>query len=201
MRNGTTVAASPGSPAGPCRGGGEQRASQSGTGEAALDAAFENLFRHHQRTVYTWILRIVRNPAVAEDLTIETFWRIHRSMNRFDPARGFTPWARSIATRVAIDWLRTRRCEVLVAEDFFAHLPSEPAADPVIAAEIRAKVAQAFRRLPAKLSAAVALAVVEGLPHKEIAAALGVSVGAVKLRVFRALRLLRKSLREQGITP
>jgi RNA polymerase sigma factor (sigma-70 family) len=202
MRNGTTVAANPGSPAaGPCRRGGEQRACQSGAGEAALDAAFENLFRHHQRTVYTWILRIVRNPAVAEDLTIETFWRIHHSMDRFDPARGFTPWARCIASHVAIDWLRTPRCEVLVAEDFFAHVPSAQAADPVIAAEIRAKVARAFGRLPAKLSAAAALAVVEGLPHKEIAAALGISVAAVKLRVFRALRMLRKDLRGQGITP
>jgi RNA polymerase sigma-70 factor, ECF subfamily len=202
MRNGTTVAANPGSPAaGPCRGDGEHRGCQSAASEAALDAAFENLFRDHQRTVYTWILRIVRNPAVAEDLTIETFWRIHQSIDRFDPARGFTPWARCIASHVAIDWLRTRPREVGVTEDFFVHVPSAQAADPAIVAEIHTKVAQALRRLPAKLSAAAALAVVEGLPHKEIAAALGISVAAVKLRVFRALRMLRKDLREQGITP
>lgn len=188
MRNGTTVAA-------------EQGRRESGAGEAALEAAFENLFRHHQRAVYSWILRIVRNPAVAEELTIETFWRIHQSMDRFDPTRGFTPWARCIATRVAIDWLRTRRSEVVMPEDFFAHVPSAPAADPVISAEIRTKVATAFRRLPAKLSAAAALAVVEGLPHKQIATALGISVAAVKLRIFRAMRMLRKDLREQGITP
>ena len=215
MRNGKTVAEDPGSPstgvpanrisrggaAGPGRWGGDQRAHQSGTGEAALEAAFENLFRHHQRAVYRWILRIVRNPAVAEDLTVESFWRIHQSLDRFDPARGFTPWARCIATRVAIDWLRIRRREVVVTEDFFAQVPAAPGADPAIAEEIRTKVAQAFRRLPAKLSAAAALAVVEGLPHKEIAAALGISLAAVKLRIFRALRLLRKDLREQGITP
>jgi len=46
-------------------------------------AAFETLFRVHQRAVYGWILRIVRNPATAEDLTVETFWRIHRAHARF----------------------------------------------------------------------------------------------------------------------
>jgi len=45
--------------------------------------AFESLFRLHQRAVYGWILRIVRNPAAAEDLTVETFWRIYQAHARF----------------------------------------------------------------------------------------------------------------------
>jgi RNA polymerase sigma-70 factor (ECF subfamily) len=49
--------------------------------------AFETLFRQHQGEVYRWIVRIVRNPALAEDLTIETFWRIYRGHARFNPAR------------------------------------------------------------------------------------------------------------------
>ncbi len=73
--------------------------------------AFESLFRAHQRTVYGWILRIVRDPSAAEDLTVETFWRIHRAHARFEPARPFEPWARRIATRAALDWLRARRPE------------------------------------------------------------------------------------------
>ena len=172
-----------------------------GANATAPEADFEALFHCHQRAVYSWILRIVRNPVVAEDLTIETFWRIHQAMHRFDSARAFEPWARRIATRVAIDWLRTRRPEAAMPGEFFAEVPSAPSADPAITAEIRDRVAQAFRRLPAKLSAAAALAVVEGLPHKQIAAALGISVSAVKLRVFRALRILRNDLRNQGITP
>ncbi len=82
-----------------------------------------------------------------------------------------------------------------------ADLPAPPAADPGIAAEIRLKTAQAFARLPPRLRIAAVLAVVEEQPHKEVAAALGISVAAVKLRVFRALRLLRKDLESQGITP
>src|ERR1700740_3427809 len=81
-----------------------------GTAET-FDDAFETLFRIHQRSVYRWLLRIVRDPAAAEDLTVETFWRIYRAHTCFEPARGFEPWARTIATRVALDWLRTRRPE------------------------------------------------------------------------------------------
>jgi RNA polymerase sigma-70 factor (ECF subfamily) len=74
-------------------------------------------------------------------------------------------------------------------------------ADPAISAEIRSKTALAFRRLPPKLRIAAILAIVEELPHKQVAEALGISVAAVKVRVFRALRLLRKDLEQQGITP
>ena len=79
--------------------------------------AFETLFRMYQRTVYGWLLRIVRNPAAAEDLTVETFWRIYRAHARFDPARGFEAWARTIATHAAIDWLRTQKAETELLVD------------------------------------------------------------------------------------
>ena len=163
--------------------------------------AFEALFREHQRPVYGWILRIVRNTAAADDLTVETFWRIHRAHDRFQPEYPFGPWARRIATRVALDWLRAQRPEVELTEEMAGALPSASKGNPGIAAEIRRKTALAFGRLPPSLRAAAILAVVEEQPHKEVAAALGITAGAVKLRVFRALRLLRKDLERQGITP
>ena len=167
----------------------------------AREAAFEALFRLHQHTVRRWVLRIVRDPAAADELTVETFWRIYRARESFDPARGFEPWARRIATHAALDWLRARKPEYAVAGEFFADLPSPPRADPAIAAEIRRKTALAFERLRPALRLAATLAVIEERPHKEVAEALGISVLAVKLRVFRALRLLRKDLQLQGITP
>ncbi len=163
--------------------------------------AFESLFREHQRAVYRWILRIVRDPSAAEDLTVETFWRIHRAHTRFESARPFEPWARRIATRAALDWLRARRPEAALTGQAVADPPAPPTADPGVAAEIRLKTAQAFARLPPRLRIAAVLAVVEEQPHKDTAAVLGISVSAVKLRVFRALRLLRKDLESQGITP
>ena len=159
--------------------------------------AFEALFREHQSEVYGWIVRIVRDPAAAEDLTVETFWRIHRAHARFDPARSFAPWARRIATNVALDHLKISRPETELPGD----LPSPPLPEPGISEELRRKTACAFGRLPPKLQAAATLALIEEQPYKEIAEALGISTGAVKLRVFRALRLLRKELKQQGIEP
>lgn len=160
--------------------------------------AFETIFRQHQRGVYGWIFRIVRNPATAEDLTVETFWRIHRAHARFDPARGFEPWARRIAIHAALDWMRSRRKERELATE----LPDDSAApqqvDPIVSAEIRRKTSLAFERLPPRLRIAAVLAVVEEQPHKDVAEALGISLAAVKLRVFRALRLLRKDLEEES---
>ena len=163
--------------------------------------AFEALFRLHQRAVYGWILRIVRNPSAAEDLTVETFWRIHSAHARFAPARGFEGWARRIATHAALDWLRTQRPATEASSEPMDALPAPQTADPAITAEIRRSTALAFNRLPPKLRIAAVLAVVEEQPNREVAEALGISVAAVKLRVFRALRLLRKDLERQGITP
>ncbi len=163
--------------------------------------AFETLFRRHQRAVYGWILRMVRNPATAEELTVETFWRIYRAHARFEPAQGFEGWARRIATRAALDWMRTARAEKELTVEICADPPAPEAGDAAIAAEIREKTARAFGRLAPKLRIAAVLAVVEEQPHKDVAEALGISVAAVKLRVFRALRLLRKDLERQGIRP
>lgn len=164
-------------------------------------AAFELLFRHYQRDVFRWILRIVRDSAIAEDLTIETFFRIHRARERFDASREFAPWARRIATRAALDWIRSHRPEHGMPDEFFAALPSAPAADPVITGELRRHVAEALALLPPKLRVAAILALIEERPQKEIADALGITAAAVKLRVFRATRKLRIHLEQQGIRP
>jgi RNA polymerase sigma factor (sigma-70 family) len=163
--------------------------------------AFETLFRMHQRSVYGWVLRIVRDPGAAEDVTVEAFWRMHHAHARFDSARGFEPWARRIATHAALDWLRRKKPEDSMAPELWNSVAAAATSDAAVNAEIRLKTAQAFARLPAKLRVTATLAVVEERPQKEVAEALGITVTAVKLRVFRALRLLRKDLSEMGITP
>ena len=163
--------------------------------------AFETLFRNHQRAVYRWVLRIVRNQGAAEDVTVETFWRIYRAHARFDARQSFEPWARRIATRAALDWLRAEQPRSKIDSEFVEDLAAPAHADAAVTAEIRARTELAFGRLPAKLRIAAVLAVVEELPAKEVADALGISVAAVKVRVFRALRLLRRDLEGQGMKP
>jgi RNA polymerase sigma-70 factor, ECF subfamily len=154
--------------------------------------AFEDLFRAHQREVYAWIVRIVRDSGIAEDLTVETFWRIHKSHSRFDPQGNFSAWARRIATNAAFDHLRAakRRPEAELRND----LCGAKKPDPAIRRETRERIHRAFFELPAKYRLVATLALVEEEPYDSIAQALGISNGLVKIRVFRAVRLLRKKL-------
>ena len=157
--------------------------------------AFETLVRQFQGDVYSWIVRIVRDPGIAEDLTVETLWRTYRARHQFRPDGNFAAWARRIATNVALDHLRRKRPEQPLLTE-----PVEPdSRDHLLQQETREKIQQAFRRLPAKLRVAAMLALVEERPYAEIADALGTSVGAVKLRVFRAIRILRKHLNHLGV--
>src|SRR5208337_3698354 len=149
MASGTSIGVGPGEP------------EQVLAFRAGSEAAFEGLFRQYQREVFGWILRIVRDGATAEDLTIETFFRIHRAHARFDPARAFGPWARRIATRVALDWLRARRPEQTMPDGFFADVASPAAADPAETAQTRRGVALALGRLPPRLRVTATLAVIE----------------------------------------
>ena len=165
--------------------------------------AFETLFRQYQGEVYRWIVRIVRDPASAEDLTIETFWRIHRAHARFEAGRSFEAWARRIATNVAIDHLKRARPREEPLDNAGERLPTgaaHPAAhdrashDPAVLREMRERTRQAFEQLPAKLRAVATLALIEQEPLGEIADVLNISPSAVKSRLFRAVRLLRRKL-------
>lgn len=157
--------------------------------------AFETLVRQFQGQVYGWIVRIVRDPGIAEDLSVETFWRIYRSRSQFRPDGNFGGWARRIATNLALDHLRRTRPERALPED----VATENSPDEVTQRETRDAIGNAFRRLPAKLRLTARLALIEEQPYNEIADALGTSVGTVKTRVFRAVRILRKHLVDFGV--
>jgi RNA polymerase sigma-70 factor (ECF subfamily) len=159
--------------------------------------AFEALFRQFQGEVYGWIVRIVRDRGIAEDLTVETFWRIYRAHARFHPEGNFGAWARRIATNAALDHQKTARREVALPEDLAAGV--QP--DPAMHGEVQKQIERAFRDLPPRLQVAATLAFVEEESYEQIAEALGISVGAVKSRIFRAVRLLRKKLKGLGVEP
>jgi len=156
--------------------------------------AFEDLFRQFQGRVFGWIVRIVRDRGVAEDLTLETFWRIYRARSRFHPEGDFAAWAYRIATNLALNHLRRRRSEEELPEE----LPDRISADPAVQHETGDRIRRALHKLPAKLQVVVMLALVEERPYQEIADSLGVAVGTVKSRVFRAVRILRKQLKTMG---
>jgi RNA polymerase sigma factor (sigma-70 family) len=162
--------------------------------------AFETLFRQFQAEVYSWIVRIVRDPGAAEDLTLDSFWRIYRAHARFDPTRSFGAWARRIATNVALDYVKSWRVERQFdeADSSAGNVAANATPDPGLRHEIRERTQRAFRQLPPRLQVVATLALIEERPHSEIAEALNISTAAVKSRLFRAVRILRNKLKNLG---
>lgn len=158
--------------------------------------AFEALFRQFEGEVFRWVLRIVRDPSAAEDVVVEAFWRAYRARARFDVSRSLGAWLRRIATNAALDHLRTSR-----GRAGWQTLDEEVAAPEGPDRAVRECVFLAFRKLPPKLQVVAILALVEERSHAEIADALGLPVGTVKSRVFRATRLLRTELDRMGVRP
>ena len=156
-------------------------------------AAFEQLFRRFEGDVYGWIMRIVRDPGAADDVLVEAFWRAYRGRAEFDPARSFGAWMRRIATNAALDQLRSTRRRAWQSADDTLPAPRGPDRDT------RDSITLAFRRLPPDLQTVAALALIEEEPHADIAEALGIPVGTVKSRVFRATRFLREELARLGV--
>ena len=158
--------------------------------------AFEAIFRQFELEVFRWILRIVRDRSAAEDAVVDTFWRAYRSRARFDPTRSFGAWMRRIATNAALNQLRAARARG-VWIDLDERMPAPAHGDQAL----RSAVAAAFQALPPKLRLVAVLAIVEQLPYSEIAEALGVPIGTVKSRAFRATRRLREQLLRLGVQP
>jgi len=153
--------------------------------------AFEALFREFQGSMYGWIVRIVRDRDVAEELTVEAFWHVYRAHARFDPDGNFAGWARRIATNLALDYLKKARRELPLMVD----PADEPGANPALQRELREQITRAFSQLSPKLRVVATLALVESVPYGEIARALGLSETTLRVRMFRATRILREQLR------
>lgn len=159
--------------------------------------AFESLFRQYQSDVYRWIVRIVRDTASAEDLTVETFWRAHRAHARFQPDGNFGAWLRRIGTNMALDHLKTLRKAAPLPEDF----PAAATPDAIQQMETRRAIQLALASLTPRLRIVVQLGLIEDEPYNVIGEALGISESTVKLRMFRAVRILRKKLDRMDIRP
>jgi RNA polymerase sigma-70 factor, ECF subfamily len=156
--------------------------------------AFELLFRQFERDVRGWLVRLTRDSAAADDLTVEVFWRIYRAHARFDPTRSFGAWARRIASNAALDHLRRVSRERGARDVRPARTPESTGRQ-----DVNVRVERAFLQLPPMLRVVADLAFVQDWPHDEIAEALGISRSAVKSRAFRAMHQLKDALRREGI--
>jgi RNA polymerase sigma-70 factor (ECF subfamily) len=167
-----------------------------------LDALAALLARYQNR-LYRYLLRLVRDPAIAEDLFQQTWVRVVEKIRRYDPRRSFEAWLFAVARNLAIDHLRRRAPESLddagpagAAETPAARVASaEPGVLAGLLARERAElVAQVLAELPLIYRETLTLRFEEEMKLEEIAALLAVPLSTVKTRLRRGLEMMRHRL-------
>lgn len=161
------------------------------------DGAFDDLVRLTHRPVYTLIMRIVGDPDEAADVTQEAYVRMWRGLKRFRGDASFSTWMYRVATNAALTHLK-RRSRQGLATDPIA-MPERTVEDGSQALADADVVQRAMRSLPAEARAVVVLKDMYGWTCEEIGREMGVSEGAIKVRLFRARRRLADELATHGV--
>lgn len=164
----------------------------------AEPAVIQRLYDLHAPGVRRYLARLV-GEAEAEDLAHDVFEKAQRALHTHRAEARLSTWLYRIATHSAIDRLRSRAARQREVARLHSAPPEGPAEGPrpdreIDRLETRACVLDHIGRLPPSEKAAILLADLGGLTDRGTAEALGVSVGAVKIRLHRARRRLRKLL-------
>ena len=162
----------------------------------ARDAtAFEALYDGYHRLVFGIGLRMLGDPAMAEDLTQNVFLKVWTSPDAF---RGgsFVAWVSRVARNRALDILRSRAVHPETAIP--ADLPLDGALDDAVFARIDAeRVRDALATLPSEQRSLIELGFFGGVTHQELARQTDTPLGTVKTRIRSGLRRMRESLGER----
>ena len=160
-------------------------------GEAA---AFEALYKRHRGALYRFMLRSIKQRAVAEELFQEAWIRVIGSRSRYSPQARFTTWLYTIAHNLLVDhWRRKGLTLVQLDEDAMLAAPDNPARQAE-ARESLARLLQAIEALPAAQREAFLLHEEAGLSVAEIAAVTGAGEEAAKSRLRYAMAKLKAAV-------
>lgn len=166
--------------------------------------AFEHLYHLHSRRVYSLCLRMVGNPAAAEDLAQEAFLQLFRKIQTFRGESAFSTWLHRLTVNVVLMKLR-RRSVMETSLDELAEQDEESGSAPREVGEADLKLSgsvdrvnldRAVGKLPPGYRAVFLLHDVEGYEHNEIADMLGCSIGNSKSQLHKARTRLRELLQE-----
>lgn len=166
------------------------------TGDVATMPSWDELVRQHADRVYRLAYRLSGNPQDAEDLTQETFIRVFRSVQNYQPGT-FEGWLHRITTNLFLDMVRRRariRMEAL-PEDYDRVPADDPNPEQLYHdSRLGPDLQAALDSLPPEFRAAVVLCDIEGLSYEEIGATLDVKLGTVRSRIHRGRQALREYL-------
>jgi RNA polymerase sigma-70 factor (ECF subfamily) len=168
---------------------------------------FEELVRRHSRRIFGTLAGLLGNVDDAHDATQEVFLKAFENIGRFQGRSKFSTWLTSIAINAGTDLLRQRKPSEPLEEGqgdegFRPRLVQKWAEDPerlLAASQMNELVREAVLRLPEKYRIAVLLRDINQLSTEEAAAALDLSVPALKARVLRGRLMLRESLAQHFV--
>ncbi len=164
------------------------------------ERAFSLIVRAYEIPVFNYVLRLVGDRALAEDLTQEVFIRVFQGLPKFSLRSKFTTWLFQVTKNRVLDELRAseRRPRALVALDDAP--PLEVLDAPAEQAETIEALWTAVDELNTDLKMALLLRDVVGLSYNEIADSLDTTLATVKWRIFKAREEVQLSLAREGIT-
>jgi RNA polymerase sigma-70 factor (ECF subfamily) len=164
------------------------------------ERAFSLIVRAYEVPVFNYVMRLVGDRALAEDLTQEVFIRVFQGLPKFSLRSKFTTWLFQVTKNRVLDELRAneRRPRALVAIDDAP--PLEVVDAPFEQVETIAALWVAVEGLNTDLKMALLLRDVVGLSYNEIADSLDTTLATVKWRIFKAREEVQLSLAREGIT-
>ncbi len=163
------------------------------------ERAFSIIVRAYQVPVFNYVLRLVGDRALAEDLTQEVFLRVFQGLPRFSLRSKFTTWLFQVTKNRVLDELRAveRRPRAVVDLD---DAPSLEVLDaPFERIEAIDAVWRAVEQLNPDLKSALLLRDVVGLSYSEIADSLEITLATVKWRIYKAREDVQLALAREGI--
>ena len=164
------------------------------------ERAFAIIVRTYEKPVYNYVLRLVHDRALAEDLTQEVFLRVFQGLPKFSLRCLFTTWLFQVTKNRVLDELRAgeRRPRAFVPIDEMQ--PLEALDAPPERIEAMDAVWRAVDQLNPDLKMALLLRDLVGLPYVEIADSLEVTLATVKWRIHKARDEVQLALAREGIT-
>jgi RNA polymerase sigma-70 factor (ECF subfamily) len=163
------------------------------------DRAFAIIVRSYQTPVYNYVLRMVGDRSLAEDLTQEVFLRVYQGLPRFSSRSKFTTWLFQVTKNRVLDELRAMERRPRSVVDIEELPPLEVLDAPFERLEAIDAVWRAIEGLSVDLKMALLLRDIVGLSYTEIADSLEVTLATVKWRIYKAREDVQLALAREGI--
>jgi len=154
----------------------------------------EELFAAHHGEIYAYLIRMLRDPELAADLTQDAFVKAYRNYDTLEKAENARAWLYQIAHRVALDHIRRQKIVRFMPWTGESHGAAPSTERLVMDAHLSSDMQRALERIPERQRAALLLAELHDLTGLELAAALGVSHVAARALLTRARESLRQAL-------